>query len=67
MKKVKLEQISWQIVAMFIAALAAVTIAYVLTTMSPEQYYSILQLLLSFFAGYVFGGLVQKTGETKCQ
>ena len=67
MKKAKLDQPSWQAVVMFIGALAAVTTAYILTTMPPEQYYNILQLLLSFFAGYVLGGITQKAGETKCQ
>jgi zinc transporter ZupT len=67
MKKVRLDQPSWQAVIMFLGALAAVTIAYVLTTMQPDQYYNLLQLLLSFFAGYVFGGLTQKGGEVKCQ
>lgn len=67
MKKAKLDQPSWQAVVMFIGALAAATIAYVLTTMPPEQYYNIIQLLLSFFAGYVFGGLTQKGDDAKCQ
>jgi hypothetical protein len=37
---------------MFAIAFVSVTIVYILTSMSPEQYYTILQLIISFFAGF---------------
>ena len=49
----KLSEVTWQIVVMFVIAIVAVTTAYILTEMSPEQYFSLLQLILAFFAGYL--------------
>jgi len=67
MKKTKLTQVSWQIVAMFAIAFVSVTVAYILSTMTPEQYYNVLQLIVSFFAGYVLGNFAPKTGDSQCQ
>ena len=61
-KKLKLKEVTWQVVAMFAIAFASVTIAYILTEMPPEQYYTILQLIISFFAGYLISDVL-KTGK----
>jgi len=67
MKKAKLKDISWQAVVMFGIAFISVTTAYILTEMPPEQYYNTLQLIISFFAGYVLGSIAQRTGDNKWQ
>jgi len=65
-KKLKLKEVTWEVVAMFAIAFVSVTVAYVLTSMPPEQYYAILQLLVSFFAGYLTSQVVSaKTGEDR--
>ncbi len=53
--KQKLGEVAWQVVTMFAIAFIAITIAYILTEMPPEQYVALVQLVLSFFAGYVAG------------
>jgi len=62
-KKVKLEQVSWQLVSMFGIAFISVTVAYILSTMSADQYYNIIQLLISFFAGYLTSQVTSARGE----
>jgi hypothetical protein len=52
---------------MFGIAFISVTTAYILTEMPPEQYYNTLQLIISFFAGYVLGSITQRTGDNKWQ
>jgi uncharacterized membrane protein len=50
-----LSEVTWQVVVMFIVAVTAITTAYILTEMSPEQYFTLLQLILAFFTGYLTG------------
>ncbi len=52
-KAIKLAEVAWQVVVMFIVAFLSITVAYILSEMPPEQYATLVQLLLSFFAGYL--------------
>lgn len=63
MKKAKLGQITWQLVTMFGIAFLSVTVAYILSTMPSDQYYNIIQLLISFFAGYLTSQVTSASGE----
>jgi F0F1-type ATP synthase membrane subunit a len=57
-KKLNLGEVTWQIVVMFVVAFTSVTVAFVLTNMTPEQYSSVIQLVLSFFAGFIASKVV---------
>jgi hypothetical protein len=61
-KKFKLGEVTWQIVVMFVVAFTSVTVAFILTNMTPEQYSSVIQLVLSFFAGFIASKIVDKAG-----